>query len=622
METNGFLDATNTIHCLVITDVRSNITTRYRHAHLLSPVPALPLEEGVRRLETTTVRKGFIAAHNGIKFDIPAIAKLYPWFTPLKSQVIDTLVLSRLIFADLGDADEKLMKQGKLPGSFFKKHSLAAWGYRLGNPKAEYTGGFEAWSPEMEDYCVQDVSTLVSLLKLLVSKKYSPRAIELEHKVAWIVARQERYGFLFDKARAATLYANLVDAKLKLETGLLSVFKPRFMREVKGDTVSKKDRKATTQSDNGEYITQFTSEVPYTKVKLIAFNPGSRVHCARWLSLDHGWVPTEFTPEGAAKVDETVLAPLKYPEAKLLGSYFTVAKRLGQVAEGDEAWLRHVKADGRIYGSVITNGAVTGRMTHSKPNMAQVPASHSLYGKDCRECFTVPPGKLLVGADAAALELRCLAGYMAFYDLGAYIKTVTEGKKEDGTEIHTVNRKALQIESRDDAKTWFYAFIYGSGDENLGCILGAPKGLKARARGKASKANFMRNLPALAKLVDAIKKKAKAVGSITGLDGRTLQIRSPHSAPNTLLQSAGAVLMKQALVFLDERLQDMGYLPGTNYEFVANVHDEWQIECDVALADIIGREAVLAMEAAGRAFNFACPITGEYRAGNNWAETH
>ncbi|MGQ0595837.1 DNA polymerase [Aquabacterium sp.] len=578
---------------------------------------------------------GYIVAHNGIKFDIPALQKLYPWFTPNPLGVRDTLVMSRLMFPDLGFIDEGLVKKGKLPPKLYKRHSLEAWGYRLNDHKQEYTGGFEQWNPEMEDYCEQDVHALGTLYAMLARQECSSQAVHLEHQVQWIVARQERYGFLFDQERAGRLHAKLIDHKLKLEGQLKVVFRPRYLRDGTKEAVPKRTVRRKTESEAGLYITEYTEGVPYTKVKLTEFNPSSRVHCSRWLMLDFGWKPTEYTDDGKPKVDETTLTGLKWPEAKVLADYFMVIKRLGQVVEGDEAWVRHIKADGRIHGQVITNGAVTGRMTHSKPNMAQVPASRSPYGHECRELFCVPKGKRLVGADSSALELRCLAGYMEFYDQGAYIKTVVEGKKEDGTEIHTVNRKALQIESRDDAKTWFYAFIYGAGDEKLGITLGAPKGTKAQARGKTSRALFLKNLPALGKLVDVVKKKvatSKAArklakkpglfGTLKGLDGRELWCRSEHSALNTLLQSAGAIIMKQALVILDENLQALGYLPGINYEFVANVHDEWQIECDVGIAEIVGAEAKRSMVLAGELLKFACPIDGEFGVGDNWSETH
>ena len=605
-ETNGFLKQTTTCHVLVIKDTASKIRFVYNQQGTTDPI-----EDGLRMLMNATLNGEFIVAHNGIKFDVPAMQKLYPWFKPDMRFVRDTLVMARLMFPDLLDHDLKLIAKGQLPQRLLKKHSLEAWGYRLGEHKTEYDGGFEAWSQDMEDYCVQDVDTLEAIWNFFVSQNYPEYPVELEHQVAQIVFRQEQYGFVFDTTKAQDLHVRLVAHKLRLETELKTVFGPRFLRDGKVKV---------PKADNKRYC--YTKDAGFSPVKLTEFNPGSRDHVALWLNRLFGWKPSEFTNDGKPKIDDTILNQMKYPQAKLLAEYFMVAKRLGQVAEGKEAWFRHVQEDGRIHGGVITNGAVTGRMTHASPNMAQVPASYSPYGHDCREIFTVPPGKKLVGADASALELRCLAGYMAKWDNGAYIKTVVDGKKEDGTEIHTVNRKALEIDSRDDAKTWFYAFIYGGGDEKLGSITHKTKGAKAKRAGAACRARFLENLPALGELVKAVQAKVKKAKMLKGLDGRWLHIRSQHSALNTLLQSAGAILMKVALVCLDNNLQSMGYIPGVHYEFVANVHDEWQIECDADIADTVGRCAVEAMEEAGRLLKFRCPITGEYRAGSNWAETH
>jgi DNA polymerase I-like protein with 3'-5' exonuclease and polymerase domains len=257
-----------------------------------------------------------------------------------------------------------------------------------------------------------------------------------------------------------------------------------------------------------------------------------------------------------------------------------------------------------------------------------------------------------VGADAAALELRDLAGYMALYDGGSYVNTVVNGKKEDGTEMHTVNRKALEIDSRDDAKTWFYAFIYGAGDEKLGSIVlktpedrrkhwqenpsahllyqqranqGRPITRKQAAlidRGAKDRAKFLKNLPALGKLTERVQQKAKKTGYLLGLDGRRLHVRGQHSALNTLLQSAGAVQMKLALIILDDNLQAQGLRPGIDYEFIANVHDEWQLEVTPSYAADVGHAAVKAIRQAGEEFGFGCPLDGEYKIGKDWSETH
>jgi DNA polymerase-1 len=356
------------------------------------------------------------------------------------------------------------------------------------------------------------------------------------------------------------------------------------------------------------------------------------------LTERYQWQPEEYTDDGKPKIDDAVLKGLEYPEAKVLAEYYLVAKRIGQVAEGDEAWLKRIKPNGRIHGGVTTNGAVTGRMTHSKPNLAQVPKVKYLgkeiarglageYGFECRDCFGVPGGRAQVGADAAALELRDLAGYMARWDGGAYVRIVLDGKKEDGTEIHTVNRKALEIDSRDDAKTWFYAFLYGAGDEKLGLIVTKVRGKEAQKRGKQLRAKFLKNLPALGALVAAVKETAAKRGYLIGLDGRRLHVRSQHSALNTLLQSAGAIQMKKALVILEQMLQSKGFKNSEqsstpDYEFILNVHDEWQIETKPEIADEVGRTAVAAIRAAGEHFKFPCPLDGEYKIGRTWAETH
>src|SRR5690606_31621074 len=184
----------------------------------------------------------------------------------------------------------------------------------------------------------------------------------------------------------------------------------------------------------------------------------SRTHIYKRLKDKYNWKPKEFTEKGTPKVSEEVLESLPYPEAELLNEYLMIQKRISQLAEGHSAWLKMVRPDGRIYGSVITNGAVTGRMTHNSPNLAQVPAVNVPYGKECRSLFTVPDDRVLVGADASGLELRCLAHYMARFDKGAYARELLEG------DIHTANQKAAGLPTRDNAKTFIYAFLYGAGD--------------------------------------------------------------------------------------------------------------------------------------------------------------
>lgn len=437
IESNGYLENTTEVHCIVLKD--STGTQRFNNQ--LCESSAWSIETALYNLMSSDK---LIVSHNGIKFDIPALQKVYPWFQVDEARLVDTLVMSRVMFTNMFDTDPILIRTGKLKPNMIGRHSLEAWGQRVGIHKIGYEGGFEAWSQEMEDYCVGDVTTLEAIHKHFLSFNYSPQCLQLEHQVANILARQERRGISFDVKAAADLYAMLSGERMKIEREMREVFPPFYLKDGKEPFVPKK-----TSVKLG-----YTEGCPVTKVKLTEFNPGSRDHISLRLRSMRGWKPEEFTNDGKPRIDDAILNQLPYPEAKLLATYMMFNKRIGQVAEGEQAWLK-VHKDGIIHGSVITNGAVTGRMTHAHPNLAQCPAVYSPYGAECRALFKPRKGMVLVGADASALELRCLAGYMAPYDNGQYIDVVVNGKKADGTEIHTVNMKALGIDSRDIAKTWF-----------------------------------------------------------------------------------------------------------------------------------------------------------------------
>jgi DNA polymerase I-like protein with 3'-5' exonuclease and polymerase domains len=298
-------------------------------------------------------------------------------------------------------------------------------------------------------------------------------------------------------------------------------------------------------------------------------------------------------------VNEKVLANVDIPEAKMIMEYFTISKRVAMV----KAWLEAVGDDGRIHGRVNSCGAVTGRMTHSKPNLAQVPAIYSPYGEECRELWIVPEGKCLVGIDASGLELRMLAHYMNDKE---YTEEILNG------DIHTANQLAAGLQSRDQAKTFIYAFLYGGGDGKIGEIVGGrPKD------GQRLKADFLANTPALGALRKRVTGEC-GKGWLRGLDGRHLHIRSSHSALNVLLQSAGAIVMKQALVLLEKFASTYKI----DYKFVLNVHDEFQVEVKETQAEQFGRLAVDCIIRAGIDFKLNCPLDGEYKVGSNWAQTH
>ena len=641
IETDGLLDDLSRIHSLVIRELDTG-KVHSLHDHNSRETPRI--EGGVRML----MKADQIIGHNIIKFDIPALQKVYPWFKP-RGEVFDTLVASRLIWTNISDYDQGRSRKGKFPGKLIGSHSLEAWGLRLGEWKGDYAkemaekglDPWAEWNQEMQDYCEQDVVVTVKLLEAIEKKKnYSPQALKLEHDFATIIAMQERYGFCFDEQKAVALYNKLIKRRLEIAKELQEAFPPQTVEEVFIPKVN--NRKMG-----------YVKGVPFTKRRVVEFNPSSRQMIGQRLKA-MGWEPEEFTPNGQPKIDETILSKLPYPEAKLLAEHFLVEKRIGQLAEGDQAWLRLVRK-GRIHGSVNTNGAVTGRCTHSNPNVAQVPGVGAPYGAECRELFCVLPGRKLVGADLSGLELRCLAHFMARYDDGEYgrilltgdvhwANVIALGLVPDGT-VRDEDNYPLHKLFRNGAKTFIYGFLYGAGDVKIGSIIldiamrevrdglgdsvfkryfkgnQTPTEDDLRRVGKRLKKTFLDKTPALAKLKDAVT-KAAGRGYLIGLDGRKLHIRSAHAALNTLLQSAGALIAKQATVFTYEELSTRGYRFGPDYALVAHVHDEMQIDCREAIADEVGQVVVEAMRRAGEHFKFRCPIDGEYKVGNNWKETH
>lgn len=593
LETNGLLPEVSCVHVLVIYNTDTGETDVY------DDQPAsmnAPIRNGIRRLMLAPD----ICGHNIIGYDLAVLDKLYPNMKKYTGCVWDTLVMARLAYPEIKEVDFALHREGKLPANLIGSHSLEAWGYRLGEPKGSFDGPWDEWTQEMSDYAVQDIRVTHKLLEKLISRNLPQQAIEIEHEVQKIVHRQTQYGFLFDKEKAEILYSSLLKRQRELTAKLRKFFPPWYVNM--GEFTPKRN-------DRGK---GYVAGAKFTKLKYTQFNPASRFHVADRLKKHYGWTPKEFTETGVPKLDESVLAALPYPECQMLAEYYLILKRIGQLAEGKEGWLKNVDKDGRIHGDVNTIGAVTRRMTHSRPNIAQVPRIGTEYGRECRELFIAPPGRVLVGVDASGLELRCLGHYMATYDDGAYAEVVSKG------DVHTRTQQATGLPSRNAAKTFIYAFIYGAGDYKIGTIIG-----KGAAAGKNLKAKFLAEFPALAALKSKVENVARNRGVLLSLDGAPMKVRSLHSALNTLLQGAGALIMKKALIEADYSLRVLhGLTPGQDYEFVANIHDEWQIECKAEYADLVGQQAVKAIRIAGTHFNLRCPLDGEYKVGKTWAETH
>ena len=499
--------------------------------------------------------------HNGISFDAPVLNRLLGCNIKL-NQIRDTLIESQL-YNPIRDGG----------------HSLEAWGKTLGFEKGDFHD-FSEYSPEMLEYCKRDteVTRLVAQELEKEGKAFKSKAYELECKVRAIIDKQQKNGFAFKLKEAMILQAQLQDELHELERKAEEDFEPTVI-ELK------------------------------TKVKKIPFNIASRQQVAQEL-IKLGWEPKQFGKEiklkdGTTKrnviLSEEILNKIKLPEAKMFNRYYLLQKRTGLI----KSWIMACEEDNRVRGKVMTLRTVTGRMAHAVPNMAQVPAIYSPYGKECRGLWTVDDESKyrLVGVDASGLELRCLAHYMNDPE---YTNIVLTG------DVHTANQQAAGLQTRDQAKTFIYAFLYGAGATKIGKIVGGgPK------KGQQLITKFLNNMPALKRLREQVAMWS-INGTVPALDGRLLHIRSEHAAVNTLLQGAGAIICKQWLVHIMERV----IKAKLNVRLVASIHDEYQFE--VAIPDIerfckLTKEA---MTQTTKTLKIKCELDCDYKIGKTWADTH
>ena len=526
-------------------------------------------EDRLHRFAELIKQTDEVIGHNIIGFDIPVVNTIFGYDVFANCKVTDTLVLSRLL--------NPMIDGG---------HSLRNWGTKLGQNKIHFEQ-FDYFSEDMLTYCRNDVELTERLYKFLSSKtKDFGQSIELEHRVAQIIQKQHERGFKINVVEAYELQSKFQEDMNDLTTKVRQTFPPLKIEE---EFIPKSNNKSRG----------YVKGVPFIKVKYKEFNLGSRQQIAERLVM-LGWKPKKKTDKGHIIVDEKVLSQIhNIPEAKLINRYLMLQKRIAQV----NSWIEAIKEDGRVHGKVITNGTITGRMSHQSPNMAQIPAVYSPYGKECRALWTVNKGYKLVGVDASGLELRMLAHYMNDKD---YTHEVVNG------DIHTANQTAAGLESRDKAKTFIYAFIYGAGSKKIGSIIGG-----SERDGERAKEKFLRATPSLRSLREKVERVAQRRW-VRGLDQRKIIIRHPHAALNTLLQGAGAIVMKCALTLLENYVinKRIKAFP------VVNVHDEFQYEVEESKAEEFGRLAVQSIIDAGKQLNVRCPLNGEYKIGNNWSETH
>lgn len=621
----------DTIHCIVTQDPNTG--------EVLEAGPG-DIESMARLIQSADRLIG----HDISRFDIPVLEHHFPWFK-YTGEIYDTHSASRLVFASNmyecsiafqrhgAKTDEE--REARIPTKLLDAHKLEAWGYRLKIPKQHADvdlSFFEHWSQELQDRCRSDVEINTALYHRLQRPAAvdwpacSERSVLNESKVAYIVGIQERNGVGFDRHAATALYAQLIQARDEVGKALRAQVKPWLAP----DGHSLIPKRAMVRRAKREWPEHVEEAAEYQRFKTVEFNPDSPLHIARVLQKDYGWIPKEFTPGGQPQTSEAILADLDYAIIPDLIKYITLGTRLGQLADGREAWLHH-ETEGRIHGAVKVTGTRTSRAAHFKPNLGQVPALKKPYGAECRALFhPTRVGWVQVGVDAKALELRMLGHRMAYFDGGEFAQVVLEG------DPHTEWMEATGIFIRDNQKTLLYALLYGAQDERLGLTVirdwrmayetgltqtPPPSAECAEELGRKVRSRLLRNFRALEKLIQNCH-AASERGYIQGLDGRVLACKSKNGSLNDLLQSDGAILIKWAMTLWWEELCARFGRPGTLWAPMLWVHDEWQFECVPEIAEELGQIVCKAITQAGELLGVRCRMDGEFKVGNNWRSTH
>lgn len=574
--------------------------------------------------------------HNIVAYDAPNLRRLCKLRIPL-SKIIDTLILSRL-------------------GNYFLEgHSLEAWGVRLGERKSSFSD-FSELTDAMVEYCIQDCRVQCKLSKKFMRMLTLPEwaeAVPIEHYTQQVCRDMHDNGFYFDVGAARETLSSVLNRMQELENRFQVAFPPRLevhkiiQYRVKQDgTLYANVARAIEEAPKSEVIGNQLHVYGYTE-----FKPGSAKHRIDRL-WEAGWEPFDKT-KGHKDFDrlrnqdtvkrehydrygwqcnEANLAtlPEEAPQsAHDLAEWLCLEGRRSSLEE----WIGHVGPDHRIHGEFVGIGAWTGRLAHKKPNQANV--SSEFHGevktavdrvKDdydglLRSFWQAEPGTVLVGTDAEGIQLRILAHLMKSQ---AYVDAIIHGVKEDETDIHNVNRRALSLDhiTRNQAKTFIYAFLLGAG-------VGLTSHILKCSTSEASKAieNFTQSIDGLAELKNNVIPQCAAKGYFIGLDGRKVRIPGEHYVLAGMLQNGESTIMKHAArIWIEEARERM--IP---FKLCTWPHDEWQTEVglpsypmslNMEMAEELGSIQRQSIVTAGERLGMFCPLAGSTDIGYNWKETH
>lgn len=510
IETDGLLDSVSRILCVGMLNCSTDVTVMFKEDQI---------NEALSLLDTGDE----LILHNGIGFDLPALERVTGWTPKPTTLITDTLLWSQFLFSDLKNNDKRAYSLGEDDEDddfdlVLGSHSLEAWGVRLGCPKTVYTGGWDVWTQELQDYCEQDLRVTEKLRRHLVSEnRTNTAALATEHQFAKICQKMQERGIAFDVVKAQALHQQLQSEITVLENVIVSGIPP-VINMLKtpaywiADWVDAKHASLTTQFTTKGAADAYRklhkikpSQCSITagplREEIIPFNPNSRDQVRKYLFEKHGWTSPKLTETGEKLLEtssaaelaheygsltEEILRDCRFPEGQQFADYYLLRKISSFLSskDGEKGWLSLVKDD-RIHGRIITIGAATLRCTHSRPNLSQTPhvsldkatglplfGLRGRYGADCRELFIATEGYEMIGADLSSIELVCLAHYLFPYDHGAYAKQVLEGDVHM-LSVNAIKSKAHYVVSRGDSKTCTFGWAYGSGDYKLGTIITA-----------------------------------------------------------------------------------------------------------------------------------------------------
>ena len=555
-----------------------------------------------------------LIAHNGVRYDIPALKKVLGYEVPKSIKIVDTLIVSRM-----NNYPNKRLN---------RKHSLSAWGEFLKQPKTDFHD-FSEYSTEMLEYCKQDCVVNEEVYKYVMHEaktwidkypKYA-QALRMEHEMAYYVSEQTMNGWLFDFVKCANLITEITNKMKEMEDAIEPHLgdierlidkepkKPQYKKNgeytaVSARVISEYLGKPVSPEDALKAEPPMAAGTEFQRKQIIPAGMGQQDSVKTYLEklgivwTEWNWkrIGNDFIKTGPKLNDKDIKA-IGHPHADMIADYYTLRSRRSIL----QGWMEQHDGDGRLRGDVMDLGTATGR--HSHKVIANIPNGNAVYGKEIRELFVCPNDKIIISADGASYQIRLLAHYLK--DEG-YTDTVLNGDAHQRhADIAGVDRKT--------AKPLFFAIIFGAGAGKCAAII---KG--DQKEGKLIRDKLISGIPNFEALIEKAQNAAKLNGWIPGLDGRKVYSEEPYKAVNYLIQSAEAILMKNTIVTINKGFEEAKI----DAKQLLMYHDECSWEIKPEDAEKATEIIKLGFAEAPKQFGVNIMEAGDIKVGKDYFEVH